>query len=338
MLDIVFTEKQFLWGLLLIIPLIYVIFFREKKRYGTVVFSNVRTLKDLAQKQPRWHRLIPDILTIIALIAMICALAKPKLLDETESIEVSGIDIAFVLDISTSMSAIDFHTMNRLDLAKEVIDDFIKKRVNDRLALIVFNAISYIQTPLTLDHKIFSLILKSLTMKEIRAKVELKLLEDGTAIGNALGTAVNALKDQKTKSKIAILLTDGSNNRGNMTPETAAEIAQKAGIKIYPILVGRRGKVRIPDGQGGFQYALNSVNPELLQKIAKITKAQFHTAQNQSELKKNLNDIIDHLERSTFQDDHFRDRPTTYHPFLLLALALLILGFLFQVKRFKRLP
>ncbi len=344
MKELVFSEPIYLYLLLVIPILVYLLFFREKKRYGVVAFSNLEALKQFSKNINNRLRFIPEVLRILAIILIILALAKPKFLDNKTNIEVSGIDIAFVLDISTSMMANDFKLgQDRLEVAKEVVNEFVKSRKNDRLALIVFNALSYIQAPLTLDHRIFISLLKSLNMKEIEAKVNAKILEDGTAIGNAIGSAINRLKDSDTKSQIIILLTDGSNNKGNMTPQKAAELAQKADIKVYPILVGKRGRVPYPSGRDFFgkmryQYVQNTVNPKLLREIAKVTKAKFYQAQNREELKRDLTDIMNHFERSKFQENHFDDINSSFHWFLIIAFFLLFLEFILRVTKYKRLP
>jgi len=344
MKELVFTEKIYLYLLITVPILIYLLFFKEKKRYGTVAFSNLETLKLFSNNINNRLRFIPDILRILAIILLILAMAKPKLLNNKTDIEVKGIDIAFVLDISTSMMANDFKLgQDRLEVAKEVVDQFVKNRKNDRLSLIVFNALSYVQTPLTLDHKIFTTLLKALNMNEIKSKVDNEILEDGTAIGNAIGSAINRLKDSDTKSKIIILLTDGSNNKGNMTPRKAAELAEKANIKVYPILVGKTGRVPFPIGKDflgkiRYQYQNNSVNPQLLREIARVTKAKFYKAENKEELSNDLMDIIDHFEQSEFKEEHFNDIDSSFHWFLIIAFFLLLLEFILRVTKFKRLP
>jgi Ca-activated chloride channel family protein len=341
--NLIFTEKWAFWLFLLFIPLFIYTFFFEKKRYPNLIFSNFSVLKKYSNNSVTKLRFIPDIIRFLAISLVILSIAKPKIANSEQDIDVTGIDIAFVLDISTSMAAADFLPNDRLHVAKEVIGDFVKKRKNDRIALVVFNALSYIQAPLTLDHNIFDLLLKSLSMEEIRGKVDSGILEDGTAIGNALATAVDRLKDSETKSKIIILLTDGSNNKGNVTPEKAAEMASRANIKIYSILVGKSGKVPYPTGKdlSGrviYDYVDNSVNPDLLKKIANETKAKFYSAQNREELEQDLYDIIDHLEQSTFHESHFSELPSHYHPFLIFAFFLLIFEFLLRVTKFKRFP
>ncbi len=344
MKELIFMEKEYFYLFLIIIPLVYFLFIKEKKRYGNLVFSNLDRLKLLSKKTNNKTRFIPDVLRILAIILIILALAKPKLLNNKSDIEVSGIDIAFVLDISTSMMANDFKLgQDRLEVAKDVVSEFVKKRKNDRLALIVFNALSYIQSPLTLDHKIFDTLLKSLDMNEISQKVNAKILEDGTAIGNALGTAINRLKDSKTKSKIIILLTDGSNNKGNMSPEKAAELAKKLDIKTYTILVGKTGRVPYPIGKDflgkmRYNYVQNSVNPRLLKKIASLTNAKFYQAQNREELSKDLTDIMDHFERSKFQEENYSNVDSSFHIFLLIAFLLLIIEIILRTTRYKRFP
>lgn len=340
--NLVFTEK--IWLILLIfIPLLaYLFLFKGKKRNGVVIHSNLKILKELSKGRSKKFKYLPALLRLLSITLIILALAKPKLLNNKKDIEVKGIDMVFVLDISTSMAAADFIPKDRLNVAKEVIKDFVDSRKNDRIGLVVFNALSYVQAPLTLDHKIFSTLLKAINMDEIRNKVEHGLLQDGTAIGNALGTAINRLKDLNTKSKIIILLTDGSNNKGNMTPEKAAELAKKTNIKVYPILVGKQGRVPYPAGVDmlgnvQYNYVNNSVNPNLLKKISKITNSKFYMAQNREELKKDLTDIIDHFEKSKFQEQNFDNMETSFAPFVLLAFLFLLIEFLLRVTIYKKL-
>jgi Ca-activated chloride channel family protein len=314
----------------------------NKKRTGVIIHSNLKLLKELSKNRSKKFKYIPGILRILAVTLIILALAKPKLLGNKKDLEVKGIDIVFVLDISTSMAAADFIPKDRLNVAKEVIKDFVDSRKNDRIGLVVFNALSYVQAPLTLDHKIFTTLLKAINMDEIRNKVTNGLLQDGTAIGNAIGTAVNRLKDGDTKSKIIILLTDGSNNKGNMTPEKASELAKKTDIKVYPILVGKQGRVPYPSGVNlygntQYNYVDNSVNPELLKNISKITNSKFYMAQNREELRNDLTDIIDHFEKSKFQEQNFDNLETYYFPFVSLAFLLLIIEFILTTTIYKKL-
>jgi len=340
--DLVFTEKSWLILLAFIPFLAYLMLFKSKKRSGVIIHSNLKLLKELSKGRSSKFKYIPTLLRLMAITLIILALAKPKLLGNKKDIEVKGIDIVFVLDISTSMAAADFLPKDRLNVAKEVIKDFVNSRKNDRIGLVVFNALSYVQAPLTLDHKIFTTLLKAINMDEIRNKVEHGLLEDGTAIGNAIGTAVNRLKDRNTKSKIIILLTDGSNNKGNMTPEKAAELAEKTNIKVYPILVGKQGKVPYPSGiniygSTQYNYVNNSVNPELLKNISKITNSKFYMAKNREELRRDLTDIIDHFEKSKFQEQNFDNLETYFIPFILLAFIFLILEFILRTTIYKKL-
>jgi len=340
--DLVFTEMKWLVLLSFIPLLLYLLFFKSKKRYGVVIHSNLKVLKELSKKRNSRFKYIPNVLRILAIVFIILALAKPKLLGNKKDIEVKGIDIVFVLDISTSMAAADFIPKDRLHVAKEVIKDFVDRRKNDRIGLVVFNAVSYVQAPLTLDHKIFTTLLKAMNMDEIRSKVQHGLLKDGTAIGNAIGTAVNRLKDRDTKSQIIILLTDGSNNKGNMTPEKAADLAKKTNIKVYPILVGKQGKVPYPSGVDIFgstqyNYINNTVNPELLKKISEITDSKYYRAQNRDELRKDLTDIIDHFEKSKFEEENFDNLETFFFPFVLLSFLFLFIEFILTTTIYKRL-
>ena len=238
---------------------------------------------------------VPSICYALAVALSAVALAQPRLrTSAAEDVSVQGIDIVLALDVSTSMLAADFQPKDRISVAKDVVGSFIKSRTNDRVGLVVFAGEAYTQCPLTLDYNVVLNILK-----DVRCGV----IEDGTAIGNALATAVNRLRESDAKSKVIVLITDGGNNAGNIAPEQAAALAKQFGIKVYSILVGKGGKVPYPVGRDlfnepAYQMVDIDVNPELLKEISKTTDGKMYVATDKHSLEDNFRDILDRLEKS----------------------------------------
>ncbi len=267
-----------------------------RRRHGPV-FVHHAALPLLGVHRGLWAKLafLPAVLYALALAFTAVALAEPRLrTSAAEDVSVEGIDIVIAFDISTSMLAADFQPKDRISVAKDVIDDFIKSRTNDRVGLVVFAGEAYTQCPLTLDYQVLRQILK-----DVRCGV----IEDGTAIGNALATAVNRLRDSDAKSKVILLITDGGNNAGNIAPEQAAEIAKQYGIKVYTILVGKGGKVPYPVGKNlfnepAYQMVDIDVNPDLLKEISKTTDGKMYVATDKASLENNFRDILDRLQKS----------------------------------------
>ncbi len=257
---------------------------------------------------------LPVWLEVLALALATVALAQPRVrTSAAEDVSVQGIDIVLALDVSTSMLAADFQPKDRISVAKDVVGNFIKRRTNDRVGLVVFAGEAYTQCPLTLDYNVVLDILK-----EVRCGV----IEDGTAIGNALATAVNRLRESDAKSKVIVLITDGGNNAGNIAPEQAAQVAKQFGIKVYSILVGKGGKVPYPVGKDMFnepayQMVDIDVNPELLRDIAKTTDGQMYVATDKATLEQHFKDILDKLEKSKLIEGA---RYAQYHELFALAL------------------
>jgi Ca-activated chloride channel family protein len=217
------------------------------------------------------------------------------------------------------MEAGDFRPQNRLHVAKEVLSEFITNRVNDRIGLVVFAGAAYTQAPLTLDYGV---------LKEVLRQLRTRVLEDGTAIGDALATALNRLRDSEAKSRVVVLITDGDNNAGKISPLDAASMAKSLHIPIYTILVGKGGKVPFPQGTDLFGNTVwreteIPINPELLQDIADTTGGEYYRATDPEGLKRGLQKVLDSLERSKLMEGgasaNYRE---DYHLFLLLAFGL----------------
>ena len=270
----------------------------------------------------------PFILKIIAFSLLIIALARPQSSISWEESTTSGIDIILAMDISGSMLAQDLKP-DRLEASKNVAMEFISKRINDRVGLVIFAGESFTQCPLTTDHNVLINLFQD---------VKGGMVDDGTAIGMGLATSVNRLKESQAISKVIILLTDGINNSGMVPPLTAAEIAQKFGIRVYTIGVGTEGFAPYPfQTPFGIQYqdVEVKIDEKTLQDIATLTDGKYFRATNNNSLKEIYKDI-DKLEKSKIKITEFHKRSEKFLPFALWALTLLFLAFILQITYFKK--
>jgi Ca-activated chloride channel family protein len=268
---------------------------------------------------PRFRHL-SIILRSLAMAALIIALARPQSSLSWQDTTTEGIDIVIASDISGSMLAEDFKP-NRLEAGKNIAIDFIQNRPNDRIGLVVFSGESFTQCPLTIDHSV---------LVNLYADIKNGMIEDGTAIGMGLATAVNRLKDSEAKSKVVILLTDGSNNSGSIPPVTAAEIAKQFGVRVYTVGIGTNGYAPYPvQTPMGVQYQRMKVDIDegTLSKIATITGGKYFRATNNSALK-DIYEQIDKLEKAKIDVTQYRKKTERFLPFAIIALALLSLEFL----------
>ena len=275
-------------------------------------------------------RHIPFVLRTAALALLVICIARPRSSTETERIDTEGIDIVFTMDVSTSMLARDFNP-DRLSAAKDIVIEFISQRVSDRMGIVVFAGESYTQCPLTTDRA---------TLINLMKEVQTDLIEDGTAIGNGLATAVARLKDSDAKSRVVILLTDGVNNRGEIAPETAAEIAKTYGIRVYTIGVGAKGEAPYPvQTPWGVQVQNMQVEIDeaLLQKIAETTGGKYFRATDNTKLMEIYGEI-NKMEKNRTTVDSFPVYSERFMLFALLALAALLLELFFKYVVIKRLP
>ena len=324
-----FVNREFFY--LLIIPIAILIWYILKYKFvsSTILFSDTHSIsKTITLKQRLRH--LPYILKIIAAALLIIAIARPQSTANWEESTTEGIDIVLAMDISGSMLARDLKP-DRLEASKDVAMDFISKRKNDRVGLVIFAGESFTQCPLTTDHNVLLNLFKD---------VKSGMVEDGTAIGMGLATAVNRLKDSKAISKVIILLTDGVNNSGMVPPLTAAEIAQKFGIRVYTIGVGTEGFAPYPfQTPFGIQYqdVEVKIDEKSLQDIAILTDGKYFRATNNNSLKEIYKDI-DALEKSKIEVTEFHKRSEEFLPFALWALGLLFLGFILQITYLKQIP
>jgi Ca-activated chloride channel homolog len=323
--EITFANPDFFW-LLLIIPIMIVWYiFREKKFYGTI---KITTIKSFSKSPLAYFRHSLLIFRIIAVAALITALARPQTSLSWQDVTTEGIDIVIALDISGSMLAEDFKP-NRLEASKQVAMDFISERPYDRIGLVIYAGESFTQCPLTTDHDV---------LLNLFDDIQNGMIEDGTAIGMGLATSVSRLKDSEAISKVAILLTDGSNNRGSIPPVTAAEIAREFGIRVYTVGVGSNGTARTPMqdqfGRTVYQNVPVKIDEKTLKEIAEIADGQYFRATNKKSLEKIYKEI-DKLEKSKIEVTEYKKKSEKFWPFALLSVTLLLIEFLLRNIIFK---
>ena len=326
--NFIFINTEFFFLLFIPIALLIWYFFKSKKNTSEIVFSDLHSLKKTKTIKNKLIHLT-YLFKICALILLIIALARPQSSTNWEESITEGIDIILSMDISGSMLAEDLKP-NRLEASKEVAMDFISKRANDRVGLVIFSGESFTQCPLTTDHNVLINLFKD---------VKSGMVEDGTAIGMGLATAVNRLKESDAISKVIILLTDGVNNKGVVAPFTAAEIAKKFGIRVYTIGVGTEGYAPYPfQTPFGIQYqdVEVQIDEETLQNIATVTDGKYFRATNNSKLKEIYKDI-DKLEKSKIEVTEFHKRSEEFNKFAIPALLLLVLGFILEKTYLKQL-
>ncbi|MFR4479490.1 VWA domain-containing protein [Fusobacterium sp.] len=302
---------------LLLIPIIIYLFLRKRSNLGITV-PGIEPLRSYKIKSKKY--LLGKYLILLSLILMCVALARPQMIYENRVVKKNGIDIAISLDLSQSMLQEDF-SPNRLEKAKEVLGEFIDKRGDDRLSLIVFGGDAYTKVPLTFDHNVVKEMVSKLTVDDITSN-------NRTAIGMGIGVALNRLKNSEAKSKVIILLTDGENNSGEMSPSAAADIAKELGIKIYTIGIGAR-EIQIPTLFGYQTVKNNELDENLLQNIAKTTGGEYFRAGDSKEFKEIFNKI-DELEKTKIDGRSFYDKQEMFEGILKISLILLLIGVLFQ--------
>ena len=302
---------------LLLIPIIIYLFLRKRSNLGITV-PGIEPLRAYKIKSKKY--LLGKYLILLSLILMCVALARPQMIYENRVVKKNGIDIAISLDLSQSMLQDDF-SPNRLEKAKEVLGEFIDKRGNDRLSLIVFGGDAYTKVPLTFDHNVVKEMVSKLTVDDITSN-------NRTAIGMGIGVALNRLKNSEAKSKVIILLTDGENNSGEMSPSAAADIAKELGIKIYTIGIGAR-ELQVPTLLGYRTVKNNELDENLLQNIAKTTGGEYFRAGDSKEFKEIFNKI-DELEKTKIDGRSFYDKQEMFEGILKISLILLLIGVLFQ--------
>ncbi len=325
-----FNNPEYLFFLLVLIPIVFWYLKEMHHSDASLQISSHRNLQ-MKQKTLKIKLLhVPFILRCLAIIMVIIALARPQASNSWRTESTEGIDIMLALDISGTMMAEDLKP-NRLEASKAVASEFILSRPNDNIGLVVFAGESFTQCPLTTDHAVLINLFKG---------VNYGLIEDGTAIGLGLANAVNRIKDSKARSKVIILLTDGSNNRGDIAPITAAEIAQSFGIRVYAIGVGSYGKVNIPvQTPMGLQYQLmdSEFDEKSLQNIASMTGGHYFRATDNTKLR-SIYQEIDQMEKTKIDVREYNKKNEEFYIFALVAFLLLIVEMLLRNTVLKRIP
>jgi Ca-activated chloride channel family protein len=314
------ANPQWLWLLLLLIPIIgYQVWKFWTRRNPSLIFSDTSGLTNLSGNWRSYGIWLAPFLQCLAFALIVVAIARPQYQNTTVERNAEGIDIVLTLDISTSMKAEDLKP-NRLEAAKDVAENFINKRVSDRIGLVLFARKSFTMVPPTLDYDL---------LKRLLGDVEMGTVEDGTAIGMGIATAVNRLKESDAKSKIIILLTDGQNNSGEIDPVTAADLAVSYGIKIYTIGAGTRGTapypVRDPIFGNRYQNVKVDIDEEMLTQIANMTEGEYFRATDTERLKE-IYAQIDELEKTEIEEIIYTDYQDLYPRFLLPGILFLVLS------------
>ena len=318
-----FASPGYLFLLLLLVPIVGWYVWKLRKTQASVQLSSTASLQSQAKSVRVWMIHIPFVLRVAAVLLLSLALARPQLSNRWQSESTEGIDIMMALDISGTMLGEDLKP-NRLEAAKAVATEFVLSRPNDQIGLVVFAGESFTQCPLTVDHAVLVNLFNS---------VKFGMIEDGTAIGLGLANAVNRMKDSQTKSKVVILLTDGSNNRGDIDPQTAAEIAKTFGIRVYAIGVGSYSdQVRVPiHTPYGIQYGTMSseFDETTLRNIAQLTGGEYFRATDNNSLRA-IYQQIDQLEKTKIRVREYSKRTEHFAPFLMAALMCMVLEVLIR--------
>ena len=331
-----FANKEYLLLLLLLIPYIVWYLLYNKKTEPAMRMSDTFAFQ-YAHKSFRQQLVwLPAVLRMIVFTLIVICLARPQTQTSWGKRTTEGIDIMLAMDVSTSMLGEDLKP-NRIEASKSVAAEFIADRPDDNIGLTVFAGEAFTQCPLTTDHKSLLNLLAN-----VRTDLAMSgLIDDGTAIGMGIANSINRLKeDKKAKSKVIILLTDGSNNMGDISPLTAAQIAKSLGIRVYTIAVGTDAVVRYPVTVGGATKYINrrgDLDTQTLMDVARATDGHFYRATNTSELK-NIYKEIDKLEKTKMDVKHYSRHYDAYQPFALAAFVILLIEILLRITVFRRIP
>lgn len=330
-----FANKEYLFLLLLLVPYIIWYLMYRKKTEPTMRMSDTRAYRFAPRSWKVTLMPLQLILRLAVFVLLILILARPQTHNSWNNKSVEGIDIMMAMDVSGSMLAEDLKP-NRIEAAKQVAAEFIAGRPNDNIGLTIFAGEAFTQCPMTTDHASLLNLLQG-----VRTDMATRgLIEDGTAIGMGLANAVSRLKDSKAKSKVVILLTDGSNNRGDLSPMTAAEIAKSLGIRVYTIGVGTNKVAPYPMVVAGSVQYVNvpvEIDSKTLSDIAAATDGDFYRATNNKELQ-NIYKEIDKLEKSKLSVKTYSKKYEAYQPFTIAAVLLLLLEILLRITLFRKLP
>ena len=326
-----FASPYYLWLLTLLVPMIGYYVWRTLQGGAAIRISSVAGVVRAPRTVRYYLRHLPFVLRAAAFALLVVALARPQDVEQNVRTNTEGIDIMLAIDVSGAMLARDFKP-DRITAAKEVAGSFIADRYGDRIGLVAFAGEAFTQSPLTTDQS---------TLQTLLARIRSGLIEDGTAIGNGLATAINRLRESDAKSKVIILLTDGVNNRGEIAPRTAAEIAKAQGIRVYTIGVGTEGMAPYPamDMFGNITFVNQKVeiDEKTLTAISDMTGGQYFRATDKAKLKA-IYDEINQLEKSKVEVTEHVSYHELYLAWVLAALGLLLAEFLFANLVLKRIP
>ena len=330
-----FANKEYLFLLLLLIPYIIWYLLYRKKSEPTMRMSDTNAYRFAPRSWKVTLMPLQLLLRLAVFVLLVLVLARPQTQNSWKNKSIEGIDIMLALDVSTSMLAEDLKP-NRMEAAKQVAAEFIVGRPDDNIGLTIFAGEAFTQCPMTTDHASLLNLLQN-----VRTDIAARgLIQDGTAIGMGLANAVSRLKDSKAKSKVVILLTDGSNNRGDLSPMTAAEIAKSFGIRVYTIGVGSAKMAPMPPMATGLPQYINvpvEIDTQTLTQIAAATDGDVYRATNNNELMQIYKEI-DKLEKSKLNVRKFSKRYDAYQPFALAAAVLLLIEMLLRLTIFRRIP
>lgn len=331
MSNIEFAYPAFFYALILLPLLAAWYVWRGRKGTAPLSLSGFENLDDKRDSARIWMRHVLALLRMAVITLLIVVLARPQSSNQWEQVTTEGIDIVMCMDVSGSMRAMDFKP-NRLEAAKNVGIEFVNARQNDRFGLVVFAGESFTQCPMTTDRAVVINFMKD---------IDFGVIEEGTAIGMGLATAVNRIKDSKAKSKVIILLTDGVNNRGDVGPVTAAELAAGFGIRVYTIGVGSQGNAPMPVqdmfGRTVMQNMPVEIDEDVLEVIAETTDGSYFRATDNNKLRE-IYQEIDQLEKTRLDVKQFSKKKEEYFPFLLAALLILLTEILLRYTLFRTIP
>ena len=326
-----FANPNILYLLFILIPLAAGYIYKQRQGHATMVVSTVDGVLSAPRSLKYYLRHLPFFFRAAALALLIVALARPQSASDDQSVSTEGVDIVLALDISTTMEARDLKP-NRLEAAKEVASKFIMDRKDDRMGLVLFAGESFTQVPLTTDR---------MTLINMLSQVEPMMVDDGTAIGSGIATAVNRLRESSAKSKVVILLTDGENNSGSITPLMAAEAAAALGIKIHTIGVGTKGTAPMPAidawGRKTFVQAPVKIDEKLLSQIADMTGGNYYRATDKESLA-DIYDRINSMEKTKIDVERQTIYSERYYIFVLAALVSLIAALVIRHLYLRQIP
>ena len=326
----VFLNPKYLYLLLLLIPLIAWYVIRLSRTQASFKLASTSAFKNMKPGLRVYMRHLPFLLRVASIALIIIVIARPQSVNSWEETETQGIDIVLALDVSGSMLSQDLQP-DRLQAAKKVPSEFVVDRKNDNIGLVVFAGESFTQCPLTTDHKVLLNLLND---------IEFGIIEDGTAIGLGLATSVNRLKDSESDSRVVILLTDGTNNSGQIAPLTAADLARSYGIRVYTVGVGTTGMAPTPV-QTPFGIRMQNmpvdIDEKTLTEIAVMTGGQYFRAQDTEGLRQ-VYDEIDEMEKYLISVQNVTQRKEVFLPFALIALALLLVELLLRRTWLRNIP